>query len=66
MGAWALFAFLVPVPFWKHAYWRLSDPHFVFIEHLMFLKNLSMLGAALLLSQFGAGPVSIDHPHAPR
>jgi uncharacterized membrane protein YphA (DoxX/SURF4 family) len=26
----------------------------------MFAKNLSMLGAALLISQFGAGPVSLD------
>src|SRR6266516_4161945 len=26
----------------------------------MFLKNLSMLGAALLISQLGAGPLSLD------
>ena len=27
---------------------------------IMFLKNLSMLGGALLISQFGAGPWSLD------
>jgi putative oxidoreductase len=65
-GAWALVAFLVPVTMWMHAYWRLSDPHTVFVEQVLFLKNLSMLGAALLISQFGAGPVSIDQSHMPR
>ncbi|MGA2047308.1 MAG: DoxX family protein [Terracidiphilus sp.] len=65
-GAWALVAFLVPVTLWMHAFWRLSDPHTVFIEQVMFLKNLSMLGGALLISQFGAGPVSIDQRHTTR
>jgi len=26
----------------------------------MFLKNVTMLGGALLISQFGAGPLSLD------
>jgi uncharacterized membrane protein YphA (DoxX/SURF4 family) len=26
----------------------------------MFLKNLSILGGALLVTQFGAGPLSLD------
>ena len=65
-GAWALVAFLVPVTLWMHAYWRLSDPHTVFMEQVLFLKNLSMLGGVLLISQFGAGPLSIDQPHMPR
>ena len=59
-GAWALIGFLIPVTLWMHAYWKLSDPAAVHIQNAMFAKNLSMLGAALLLSQFGAGPVSID------
>jgi putative oxidoreductase len=61
-GAWALIVFLVPVTLWMHAYWRLSNPNTVFAEQVLFLKNLSMLGAALLISQFGAGPISIDKP----
>ena len=30
------------------------------MQQAMFVKNLSMLGAALLLTQFGAGAMSID------
>lgn len=65
-GAWALVVFLVPVTLWMHAYWRMSDPNTVFTEQVLFLKNLSILGAALLISQFGAGPVSIDKPQSLR
>jgi putative oxidoreductase len=59
-GAWALIGFLAPVTLWMHAYWRLSDPAAIHIQQAMFGKNLAMLGAALLISQFGAGPFSID------
>jgi putative oxidoreductase len=30
------------------------------MQMIMFMKNLSMLGGALLISQFGAGPFSLD------
>jgi putative oxidoreductase len=30
------------------------------VQMMMFMKNLSMMGAALLISQFGAGPLSLD------
>ena len=65
-GAWALVAFLVPVTLWMHAYWRLSDPHTAFVEQVLFLKNISTLGGALLISQFGGGPISLDQRHMPR
>lgn len=59
-GAWALIVFLLPVTLWMHAFWRLSDPAAIHIQSGMFAKNLSMLGAALLIAQFGAGSFSID------
>ena len=59
-AAWLLVAFLVPVTGMMHAYWRLSDPAAIHIQQAMFAKNLSMLGAALLITQFGAGRSSID------
>ena len=59
-GALSLIAFLVPVTFWMHAYWKLNDPAAVHVEMAMFAKNLSMLGATMLISQYGAGPISID------
>jgi putative oxidoreductase len=65
-GAWALVAFLVPVTLWMHAFWRLSDPHTAFVEQVLFLKNISTLGGALLISQFGAGPISVDQRRMPR
>ncbi|RPJ71848.1 MAG: DoxX family protein, partial [Alphaproteobacteria bacterium] len=30
------------------------------IQQIMFMKNISMLGGALLVFNFGAGPVSFD------
>jgi putative oxidoreductase len=59
-GAWILVAFLVPVTWMMHAYWKESDPTARHIQQAMFAKNLSMLGAALLITQLGAGPISID------
>jgi putative oxidoreductase len=59
-GAWLLVAFLVPVTFFMHAFWRLQDAPTIHVQQAMFAKNLSILGAALLITQFGAGPVSID------
>jgi putative oxidoreductase len=59
-GAWALVTFLVPVTLWMHAYWKLSDPAAIHVQSAMFAKNLSMIGAALLIAQWGAGPVSFD------
>jgi putative oxidoreductase len=59
-GAWALVGFLVPITLLMHAYWRLTDPVAIHVQTAMFFKNLSMLGAALVISQSGAGPISID------
>ncbi len=58
-GAWTLVAFLIPVTWMMHAFWKLSDAAAFHIQQAMFVKNLSMLGAALLLTQFGAGAMSI-------
>jgi putative oxidoreductase len=34
------------------------------IQMVMFMKNVAMLGGALLISQFGAGPLSLDARHS--
>jgi putative oxidoreductase len=59
-GAWALVAFLVPVTLGMHAFWNVADASARHVQLGMFTKNLSMLGAALLITQLGAGPWSID------
>ena len=40
-GAWALIGFLIPVTWWMHGFWRLSDPAAIHIQNSMFAKNLS-------------------------
>jgi putative oxidoreductase len=62
-GAWALVAFLVPVTFMMHGFWRLSDPVLVHTQQALFAKNISMLGAALMVAYFGSGPISMDGGH---
>ena len=59
-GAWLLVAFLLPVTLTMHAYWKVHDPVQIHVQQAMFAKNMSMLGAALLVAQFGAGPASVD------
>jgi putative oxidoreductase len=58
--AWRLVAFLIPVTLIMHAFWRFNDAYAIHVQQAMFAKNLSMLGAAILVSQSGAGDVSID------
>ena len=59
-GAWTLAASLVPVTLMMHAFWKLHDPGATHVQQAMFAKNLSMLGAVLLIAYFGSGPLSVD------
>jgi len=59
LGAWVLVAFLVPVTFAMHAFWKDADPVTSHTQQAMFAKNLALLGAALLITQFGSGPFSV-------
>jgi len=60
IGAWLLVLFLVPVTPMMHNFWAVKDPMMAQMQMIMFLKNLSMLGGALLITQFGAGPWCLD------
>ncbi|GBD04462.1 Inner membrane protein YqjF [bacterium HR20] len=60
LGAWLLVLFLVPVTFTMHAFWAVTDPMQQSIQMSMFLKNLALLGGALLIAYHGAGPLSLD------
>lgn len=59
LGAWLLVLFLVPTSLMMHKFWGLSDPGAAMIQQIMFLKNVSMLGAAFLIAYFGSGPLSL-------
>jgi len=60
LGAWLVVLFLVPVTVMMHNFWAVADAAGATIEQIMFMKNLSMLGAALLVAYFGSGPLSVD------
>ena len=62
-GAWLLVLFLVPVTLMMHPFWRASGAG-AMVQQIMFLKNVSMLGAALLIANFGGGGLSIDSRRA--
>ena len=60
IGAWLIVLFLAAVTPMMHQFWTVADPMMHQIQFIMFMKNLSMLGAALFISQVGAGPWSLD------
>ncbi len=60
IGAWLLVLFLVPVTLMMHNFWAIGDPMVAKMQQIMFMKNMSMLGGALLIAHFGAGPLSLD------
>ena len=59
LGAWLIVIFLIGVTP-MHKFWGVSDPMMQQMQMVMFMKNLTMLGGALLTSQFGSGPASLD------
>lgn len=59
LGAWLIVLFLIGVtPL--HKFWGVSDPMMQQLQMAMFMKNIAMLGGALLITQFGSGPWSVD------
>lgn len=58
LGALLIVVFLVPVTLMMHNFWAVKDPAFELVQRAMFMKNLSLIGAALLIFYFGAGPLS--------
>jgi putative oxidoreductase len=60
LGAALLASFLVPVTFAMHRYWDATDAQTAMMQQVHFMKNISMLGGALLLCYFGGGALSLD------
>jgi putative oxidoreductase len=65
MGAVLLILFLVPVTLTMHNFWTISDPMMHQMQMIQFMKNLSLLGGAILIAFYGSGPKSVDH-HQPK
>ena len=60
IGGWLIALFLLGVTPMMHNFWAVRDPMMHQMQMIMFMKNLAMLGGALLITQFGAGPLSLD------
>ena len=60
LGAWLIILFLVPVTLTMHNFWAVADPAIAHMQMINFMKNVEIIGGALLISQFGAGPWSLD------
>jgi putative oxidoreductase len=60
VGAWLIALFLVAVTPMMHKFWTVPDPMMHQLQMIMFMKNVAMLGGALLITQLGSGPWSLD------
>ena len=45
----ALILFLIPVSFKMHNYWKDTDPNMKMMNMVHFMKNMALLGAALMI-----------------
>lgn len=59
VGAFLLALFLIPVTLVMHPFWAVPEAA-AQLQRIMFMKNVSMLGATFWLMYFGSGPISID------
>ncbi len=59
IGSYFIIVALLPATFMMHKFWEMQDPMAAMVQKLLFLKNLSLLGAAFIISYFGTGPLSI-------
>lgn len=60
-GAWLIILFLLPVTIMLHNFWTITDPMAQQMDMIAFMKNLSMMGGALIITHFGSGPLSLDN-----
>ncbi|MFZ2322401.1 MAG: DoxX family protein [Ignavibacteriaceae bacterium] len=59
-GAWLIVLFLLPVTLMMHKFWGVPDQMAAQMQMVMFIKNFSLLGTALMISYLGTGPLSLD------
>ena len=65
LGAVLLILFLVPTTLIVHRFWGLADPAMVANQMAHFMKNVGLLGGALLVLYYGPGPLSLDRDTDP-
>lgn len=60
LGALLIVAFLIPVTLTMHDFWAVHDAAARQMQLANFLKNVALLGGALVIFAFGAGALSVD------
>ena len=60
LGGFALLLFLVPVTLFMHKFWSISDAQQQQMQMINFMKNVALMGGALLFAYGGAGAYSLD------
>lgn len=65
-GATLLLVFLVLATYFFHDFWAQTDPKAQQDQMIQFMKNLSMMGAMLLIIANGPGPLSLDERRGTR
>ncbi len=60
LGAWLIVIFLLPVTLMMHNFWAVHNPAAAQMQMVMFMKNLTIMGGALMIAFFGSGPLSLD------
>ena len=63
-GALLLFVFLALASYFFHNFWAIADPAAAQAQQIQFLKNLSLMGAMLVIMANGVGVASIDNCRA--
>ena len=61
IGAALLLVFLVLATYYFHNFWSIADAGAKEQQMIEFMKNLSMMGAMLLIIANGSGPMSLDN-----
>ncbi len=54
-GSLLLVLFLVPTAFMMHAFWKVTDAGMKQVQQVMFMKNISLAGAALMIMYYSYG-----------
>jgi putative oxidoreductase len=66
IGTWLLVLFLLPTSFLMHNFWQDMDPMQQQVEGAMFMKNIALSGAALIIywvvQTHGYGPFVLRQP----
>lgn len=59
-AAGILFLWVIPVNLFMHNFWAVSDPTMHMLTQILFVKDIAVMGALLLIASMGPGPKSLD------